>query len=73
VFRSRLRQAIYVADSITTNSTIRNQTCLSRYQGGFALDGIVAAILEFSLIEIKTRELVSATGCEGKDNKSNHR
>jgi GNAT superfamily N-acetyltransferase len=42
-----------------TNSTILNQTCLSRYQGGFALDGIVAAILESSLIEIKTRELVS--------------
>ena len=55
-FRSRLRQAIKVADSITNNSTILNQTCLSRYQGVCALDDIVAAILESPLIEIKTRE-----------------
>ena len=59
MFRSRLRQAIYVADSITTSSTILNQTRLSRLQGGFALDGLVAATLDSSLIEIKTRELVS--------------
>jgi hypothetical protein len=47
--RIQLRQAIKVADSITTNSTILNQTCLSRYQGICGLADIVAAILESPL------------------------